>query len=312
MKNSSITVTHVNISLQKGTIKQPVQEAVLDSHGLQGDAHAGPWHRQVSMIARQSLDGFYHKTGRRVQPGEFAENLTVDGLDLTRVQLLDRFVNQDLVLEVTQRGKKCHGDDCAIFREVGKCAMPEEGIFARVLKGGKMNPGDALEYKPKTYKALVLTLSDRAAAGIYPDKSGEKIEKQLNDFLGAHFHHHSVERQVLPDEQDQLLNALQKARSEKYDVVVTTGGTGIGSRDIAPQTARLLMDREIPGIMEMVRMKYGAGNPRALLSRSVAGVMSQSLVYTLPGSSGAVDEYLEVILPTLRHSIFMLHGLDVH
>jgi molybdenum cofactor synthesis domain-containing protein len=312
MKNSRITVTHVNISLKKGTIKQPVQEAVLDSHGLQDDAHAGVWHRQVSMIARQSLDDFYHKTGRKVQPGEFAENLTVKGLDLTGVQLLDRFVNQDLDLEVTQRGKKCHGDDCAIFREVGKCAMPEEGIFTRVVKGGKLKPGDALEYKPKIYKALVLTLSDRAAAGIYPDKSGEKIEKQLNDFWGAHFHHHSVERQVLPDEQDQLHHAMQKARSEGYDVVVTTGGTGIGSRDIAPETARLLMDREIPGVMEMVRMKYGAGNPRALLSRSVAGVMGQTLVYTLPGSSKAVDEYLEVILPTLRHSIFMLHGLDVH
>jgi len=312
MEEQRLKITHVNLSREKGTIKQPVNEVVVDGWGIQGDAHAGPWHRQVSLIDRDSLDRFYHKTGRKVQPGEFAENLTVEGMDPGHVKLLDRFAHKEMILEVTQIGKKCHGDDCAIFREVGKCAMPEEGIFTRVLRGGFVRPGEALTYQPKTWKGLVITLSDRAHAGQYPDKSGKKIEEGLREFMSQHFPSPKVSRHVLPDEQHQLINALSKARSAGYDVVFTTGGTGIGSRDIAPETIRVLMDKEIPGIMEMVRMKYGRDNPNALLSRSIAATMGRTLVYALPGSSKAVAEYLDVILPTLKHSIWMVHDLDAH
>jgi len=312
MKNTRITVTHVNISREKGTIKEPVERATLDRWGIQGDAHAGAWHRQVSMISRMSLDHFYHKAGRAIEPGEFAENLTIEGMDLTTIGLLDRFVNKHLVLEVTQLGKKCHGEGCAIFREIGKCAMPEEGIFTRVRKGGTIQPGDKLAYEPKVYRGMVVTLSDRAASGQYTDRSGKKIEEQLNTYLNNHFPRHEVKREVIPDDQGRLINLLQHAKANGYDWVITTGSTGIGSRDVAPETVSILLDKEIPGIMEMIRMKYSGDNPRALLSRSVAGVMNQTLVYTLPGSSKAVDEYLDVILPTLRHSIFMVHDLDTH
>ena len=312
MNKTRITITHVNISREKGTIKEPVEKATIDPWGIQGDAHAGAWHRQVSLISQKSLDRFYHKAGRTIQPGEFAENLTIEGMDLTGVNLLDRFVNKHLVLEVTQLGKKCHGEGCAIYREIGKCAMPEEGIFTRVRNGGTIQPGDTLEYQPKTYRGLVITLSDRASSGQYPDKSGKKIEQHLHTYLEDHFPRHEVKREVIPDDQGRLINLLQQAREEAYDVVITTGSTGIGSRDVAPETVNILLDKEIPGIMEMIRMKYGGGNPRALLSRSLAGVMKQTLVYTLPGSSKAVDEYLEVILPTLKHSIFMVHDLDAH
>jgi len=312
MTKQQLKVTHINISREKGTIKKPVNGAVVDQWGIRGDAHAGPWHRQVSMIAHGSLDRFHYKTGRKVQPGEFAENLTVEGMELSRVKRLDRFVHKEMILEVTQIGKKCHGDNCAIFREVGKCAMPEEGVFTRVITGGSLRPGDFLSYQSKSWKALVITLSDRAHAGLYPDKSGKKIEEGLRKFMNQLFPSPEVYRQVLPDEQHQLVNALNKARSEGYDVVFTTGGTGIGSRDIAPETIRVMMDKEIPGIMEMVRMKYGRDNPNALLSRSIAATMGRTLVYALPGSSKAVDEYLDVILPTLKHSIWMVHDLDAH
>jgi len=312
MEERTIGISHVNLSREKGTIKQPVEEVYVDRWGLQGDAHAGPWHRQVSMICQTSLDHFYHRTGRKVRPGEFAENLTIRGLDLTTVSLLDRFVNEELELEVTQIGKGCHGDDCAIFREVGKCAMPEEGVFTRVRKGGRLKPGDTLQYRPKTWRGLVITLSDRASSGQYTDRSGKKLGKELEAFLSRHFSLHQVERQVIPDEQHQLIHVLQKAKAEAYDVIFTTGGTGIGTRDIAPETISILLDKEIPGIMEMVRMQYGRDNPNALLSRSIAGTMGKTLVYTLPGSSRAVDEYLEVIMPALRHSLFMVNDLNVH
>ena len=312
MEEKTITIESVNISEEKGTVKKPVDQAIVDEWGLEGDAHAGPWHRQVSMISVKSLENFYAQTGRKISPGEFAENLTIKGMDLTRVHLLDRFIGDSVELEVTQIGKKCHGNDCAIFREVGKCAMPEEGIFTRVVEGGKIKVGDRMTYRPKVYKGLVITMSDRASSGQYPDKSGEKIESRLREFLQDHFIHFRVERKVIPDEQHELINLLQDSRSQEYDVVVTTGGTGLGSRDITPETVGMLLDKEIPGIMEMIRMQFGQNNPNALLSRSLAGVMNKTLVYTLPGSSRAVDEYLEVILPTLKHSIYMVNNLDVH
>lgn len=312
MEETTLTIRSVNISTEKGTIKEPAGQASIDKLGIQGDAHAGPWHRQVSLMSVKSLENFYERTGRKIKPGEFAENLTIEGMDLTQVHLLDRFVGASVMLEVTQIGKKCHGDNCAIYREVGKCAMPEEGIFTRVIETGALKVDDTMTFQPKIHKCLVITMSDRAFSGQYPDKSGEKMEARLREFLGNHFARWEVERRVIPDEQHELINLLQTARSREYDLVMTTGGTGIGSRDIAPETVNILLDKEIPGIMEMIRMETGKNNPNALLSRSIAGIMKRTLVYTLPGSSKAVDEYLEIILPTLKHSIYMVNDLDVH
>ena len=312
MKETNIMIKSINLSREKGTIKEPVDEATIDGWGIQGDAHAGLWHRQVSLMLVKSLDNFYKRTGRKIKPGEFAENLTIEGMDLTQVDLLDRFIGESVVLEVTQLGKKCHGDNCAIFREVGKCAMPEEGIFSRIVQGGKLKVNDTLKYRPKVYKGMVITMSDRASSGQYSDKSGEKIEKHLNEFLSGNFTHYSVERKIIPDEQHELINLLQNTKSQDYDVVMVTGGTGLGSRDIAHETIKVFLDKEIPGIMEMIRIQSGRNNPNALLSRSIAGLMKKTLVYSLPGSSKAVDEYLEFILPTLKHSIYMVNDLDVH
>ena len=108
------------------------------------------------------------------------------------------------------------------------------------------------------------------------------------------------------------LSPTTRSDDEIFDVVITTGGTGIGPRDITIETVRPLLDKEIPGIMEMIRIKYGQEKPNALLSRGIAGVMGQTLVYTLPGSVKAVDEYMTEILKTLQHLIYMLHGVDVH
>jgi molybdenum cofactor synthesis domain-containing protein len=96
------------------------------------------------------------------------------------------------------------------------------------------------------------------------------------------------------------------------DILFTTGGTGIGPRDITPEVVRPMLDKEIPGIMEMIRVKYGMMMPNALLSRSFAGTLSNGLIYALPGNPKAVSEYMTEILPTLEHSLMMLHGIDKH
>ena len=307
-----ITVVSVNISEKKGTIKVPVPEIELNHLGIARDAHAGDWHRQISLLADESVQRFTHAAGRKINYGEFAENITTKGLELVNTHPLDRLTIGGVELEITQIGKECHGSSCAIFREVGNCVMPKEGIFARVLKNGIVKAGDNVIYSPRVYRVLVITLSDRASRGEYSDRSGPKIEQLLSAFFETENWQFVIERKLIPDDADSLKALLNQAGEDQIDIVITTGGTGIGPRDITPDVVKPFMDKEIPGIMELIRFKYGSLKPNALLSRAIAGVMKSTLVYTLPGSVKAVDEYMTEIIPTLRHSIYMLHNLDAH
>jgi len=307
-----ITVVSVNISEKKGTIKVPVPEIELNELGVARDAHAGDWHRQVSLLADESFQRFTHAAGRKVNYGEFAENITTLGLELVNTHPLDRLTIGEVELEITQIGKECHGTSCAIFSEVGSCVMPKEGIFARVLKNGIVKAGDEVIYSPRIYKVLIITLSDRASRGEYGDRSGPKIEQILSAFFETEGWKSTIDRKLIPDDTDTLKSLLEEARQNQIDIVITTGGTGIGPRDITPDVVKPFIDKEIPGIMELIRFKYGSLKPNALLSRAVAGVMNSTLIYTLPGSVKAVDEYMTEITPTLRHSIYMLHNLDAH
>ncbi|MBE0638167.1 MAG: MOSC domain-containing protein [Bacteroidales bacterium] len=145
-----IKVVSVNISKEKGTIKTPVPEILLTDKGVEGDAHAGDWHRQVSLLALESVNKWGAKAGREVTFGEFAENITTEGIVLYETNPGDRLIIGDTELEVTQIGKKCHGTGCAIFREVGNCVMPKEGIFAKVISTGKVKSGDKIIYQKKS------------------------------------------------------------------------------------------------------------------------------------------------------------------
>ena len=122
----------------------------------------------------------------------------------------------------------------------------------------------------------------------------------------------TVELIIIPDDEEQLLIQLEKVKELGYDLLITNGGTGIGPRDITPDIVRQAIDKEIPGIMEMIRVKYGAEKPNALLSRSVAGIMGDTFVYSLPGSVKAVNEYMTEITKTLKHLFIMRMGIDGH
>ena len=308
---TQVKIKSLNISIEKGTVKTPVDSVVIDETGVNGDAHAGYWHRQVSLLGVESLKKAEEQNKRKFSFGDFGENITTEGLELHKTNILDRFECGDVVLEVTQIGKKCHSG-CEIMQQVGSCIMPVEGIFCRVLKTGELKKGDQLTYVPKEIKVLVVTLSDRAVQGIYEDKSGPFATKLLIEFFDKENRPVNIENIIIPDDEEMLEELLFDAAKEKTDIIITTGGTGIGSRDITPDVVKRLLDKEIPGIMEHIRTKYGAEKPNVLLSRSVAGVIQKSLVYALPGSVKAVKEYLDEITRTLEHSLRMINDIDSH
>ncbi len=307
-----IKIVSVNISEKKGTVKKPVKSIKITLDGIDGDAHAGAWHRQISLLGTESMQKFKTTSGRDVTFGEFAENITTEGYPVYQMKPLDRLISGNVILEVTQIGKKCHGEKCNIFKETGDCVMPKEGIFARVLKGGILKAGDDLEYHKRIIRSKIITLSDRASKGIYEDKSGPLLQQLVQDFLTTNGRVGDTEVVVIPDEPLQLKELIKKYASQDVDLIFTTGGTGIGPRDITTDVIKPLLDKEIPGIMEFIRLKYGTQFPNALISRSVAGVIGKSLIYALPGNPKAVKEYSEEIFKTVEHSLRMLNNIDFH
>lgn len=141
------SVISVNISDKKGMRKRPVGEALLKvNYGIDGDAHASSeWHRQVSLLAMESI-GKMRQLGLSVSPGDFAENITTEGIDLCELPVGTRLLIEDSEIEISQIGKVCH-QRCAIYDQAGDCVMPKEGVFVRVIKGGRIRKGDKIEVK---------------------------------------------------------------------------------------------------------------------------------------------------------------------
>ena len=147
MKEPRPRVVALSMSTEKGTAKKNVNQARFRvNHGMEGDAHAGPWHRQVSLLAVERVDEMRAR-GAEVKPGAFGENITTEGVDLRSLRVGDRVLLRGVELEITQIGKECT-KPCAIFYRVGDCVMPREGLFARVLRGGRVNVGDPVEIRP--------------------------------------------------------------------------------------------------------------------------------------------------------------------
>ncbi len=139
------TILSINVSKEKGTRKIPVQSAVLRAgHGIEGDAHAGDWHRQVSLLAEEDIATMRGR-GVEIGYGDFAENLTVSGLDVGTLPVGALLHVGPVLLEITQIGKECH-EGCAISRAVGECVMPRRGAFARVLRGGEIDHESRCHY----------------------------------------------------------------------------------------------------------------------------------------------------------------------
>ena len=155
-----------------------------------------------------------------------------------------------------------------------------------------------------------ITISDRASAGVYADLSGPEIEKVLGEFLGDAV---TFESAIVPDEIDLISDALKKFVDElKCDLVVTTGGTGIAVRDVTPEATKPVLEKELPGFGEIMRVHSFAIVKTAILSRAVAGTRGRSMIINLPGKPRAIRECLEVLAPAIREGVAHLRGEDVH
>ena len=297
------------ISDQKGTQKYRIPEGTfIEDHGIEGDAHAGKWHRQVSLLSAEKIEEF-RKKGVQVEYGAFGENLVVEGCDLRSLPVGTRFAIGEVLLEMTQIGKECH-DHCAIYNVTGDCIMPREGVFAKVLHGGKVREGDTLDVIPaapdRPFTAAVITLSDRAFRKEREDRSGPVIRDILCE------NGYDVTEMILLPDGEALLkrNLIRLADQRQVNVIFTTGGTGFGPRDLTPEATCAVCDRMAPGIAEAMRAESLKITKHAMLSRAAAGIRGATLIINLPGSPKACRENLDVVLPALKHGLGLLRGTD--
>ena len=300
-------VRAVCVSDVRGVQKKNVERAwFATEHGIQGDAHAGNWHRQVSLLSQERIDAF-NQRGAGVVPGAFGENLVVEGIDFRALPVGTLLRCGDVLLEMTQIGKECHSH-CEIYQKMGDCIMPREGVFARVLEPGSIAVGDEMTLQPRTaprpWQAAVITLSDKGARGEREDRSGPVIAQRLKDNG-----YEVVERLLLPDEAAPLKNQLIRLCDQRQlDLILTTGGTGFAPRDVTPEATLAVCDRLTPGIPEAMRYASMQVTNRAMLSRAAAGIRKGTLIVNLPGSPKAARENLEAVLPALAHGLEMLSG----
>jgi molybdopterin adenylyltransferase len=302
---------HICISDRKGIAKHEIAAAtILPEFGMEGDAHAGAWHRQISLLAHADIE-YMRSKGLTLSPGAFGENLVIDRLDTDLLGIGTRLRIGDVVCEITQIGKICH-TRCAIYYATGDCIMPRAGLFARVLAGGRLTAGmpvDVVELVGRSaIQATVLTISDRCSAGEATDTAGPAVAELLRHRLDTHI----AIRQILPDELDLITAALKDLCDRNLDLIVTVGGTGIAVRDVTPEATRKVLDCELPGLGEAMRAASAQRTQNALLSRAVVGIRRHTLIVNVPGSLNGSTENLDAITGALPHAVRMLRGEVLH
>ena len=301
------TIRAVCISPAKGTEKRPTEKGVfIRDYGIENDAHAGKWHRQVSLLSYEKVQDF-NRRGGGAEDGDFGENLLVEGIDMRSLPVGTVLKAGTVTLRLTQIGKECHSD-CAIRRRTGDCIMPREGVFAEVLEGGEIRAGDAVTVQlpdpERSFRAAVITLSDKGYRGERKDESGPAAVQML-----AEAGYEIMETLLLPDEPEMLQKELCRlADRRQADLIITSGGTGFSLRDRTPEATLAVAERQAPGIAEYIRMRSMEMTDRAMLSRGVSVIRGNTLIINLPGSPKAVRESLGFILDALDHGLRVLRS----
>lgn len=298
-------LTAICVSDRRGIQKRYIESAFLkDSWGIEGDAHAGNWHRQVSILDQEKIDEFNAK-GADVVPGAFGENLIVEDVDTLSLPIGSHIQVGNALLEITQRGKECH-NHCQIYYKMGECIMPKDGMFTKVIKGGDIKVGDEVKVIDREipFTAAVITLSDKGFKGEREDLSGPIIVNRLKEEG-----YEIIETILIPDEKKMLQQSLIRLCDQRdVSLILTTGGTGCAPRDITPEATKELFDKEVPGISEAIRAESFKITPHAMLSRGVSGIRNKTLIINLPGSPKACLESMEVFIKPIKHALKLIRG----
>ncbi len=303
-------IESICISEDKGQRKRPVATATfVAGHGIQGDAHAAAWHRQISLLAAEDIQQVRRDKLPDLAPGDFAENVILSGIDLESLGLGSRLrLGLDVDISITQIGKACHSP-CQIQRLTGDCIMPRRGLFARVQIGGTASAGDTVEIlrrvPRRSFQVVVLTISDRCSRGEAVDTAGPTVAQLVEQTMDARVY----ATEILPDEALEIADRLRHfSDGHSIDLVLTVGGTGFSSRDVTPEATRAVVERFTPGLDEAMRTVSLAKTPHAMLSRACSGIRGSTLIVNLPGSERAAMENLNAILPALPHGLAKLRG----
>ena len=244
----------VCLSVRKGEKKTPNACArFVAGHGIDGDAHAGPWHRQVSLLAAEDIEEMRERGLRNVKPGDFAENVVVSGVSLSALGLGSHLrLGANIDLNVTQIGKVCH-HRCAIYYQTGDCIMPRLGVFARVVHDGTAVAGDAvdvLDIVPRTsLQAVILTIVDRSSPReTIGGRSAATLERLLENALGAHVY----AAETVPDDPDRIAARLSHYRQgHSIDVVLILGRGGAVAPGTTTELERLVPSRKGACILDL-------------------------------------------------------------
>jgi molybdopterin adenylyltransferase len=303
-------VETICISTAKGKKKTPVDSArFVENHGIEGDAHAGSWHRQISLLSMDDIQSIREEKLPNLSDGDFAENIILSGLPLSSLGLGSVIqLGDEVQLAITQLGKTCH-NPCEIHHQTGDCIMPRVGLFARVIAGGTVTPENEAkiisEVPRDALQVAVLTISDRCSRGETEDTAGPAVCELVKTSMNAHIY--SLE--IVPDKQDVIADRLLHfARGHSIDLILTVGGTGFAPSDVTPEAVAQVIERPTPGLDEAMRTASAKITPRAMLSRAVSGIRESTLIISLPGSERSSTENLEAVLPALEHGLEKLRG----
>ncbi len=305
------TLLHVCVSSKKGVAKQEAPSVFVQvEYGMEGDAHAGDWHRQVSLLAHLDIESMRAK-GLKLSPGAFGENLVIDGLDTDALGVGSRLRIGPVLLELTQIGKVCH-TRCAIYYTTGDCIMPRTGLFARVLEGGALHSGLRVEVVHRiprsTIQAAVITVADGCTMGAVVDTAGPAIAALVT----GEFEARVAWTRTVPAEVDLIAEELKDLCDRRVDLVITCGGTGISGREVTLEATRKVIDREMSGLAEAVGEAWAPHALGAAPSRAFIGVRRETLIINLPGSRKAAAESLGAIRTLLPHAIKILRNQAAH
>jgi MOSC domain-containing protein YiiM len=300
MKN--FVVKSVNTSAEKGILKNPVEFIELNETGIVGDVHAGKWHRQVSLLAYESIKKAELVSGIKFPFGAFAENITTSGIEINKAGILDRFENENIILEVTQIGKKCH-NKCEIGRQMGNCIMPAEGIFCRVIKGGIIYPGDIIMWKKKIFQVKIIALVDSDKDDFSNYFQLIKIVQKIRTFFNDIDRDVNIKTEIVQNSAHKFVKTIENIISGDMDVIVTSDFSCKSVNNILAKKIHDYFKACYTDIIEMLFIKNHQNNSNNYLNCGSIGALNKIVLFNLPIHPDSIDKCINEVFTKFHKSI---------